>query len=548
MLSAGPLAPFQPFGATRTATDDYGNTIAQAALITLSTTGTGAQSGKIETAGDVDVFSFVAPVSGTMTIRQQAARVNTSLSAYSVTEQLLASSNANPRTGGIQITVTAGSTYYVKMAASGRGTGSYAIQFVTTPAVTDDYGNTMAQATALSLSESGSGVQSGKIEKAGDVDVFSIVAPVTGTMTIQQAAATGSKLDSVVYVYSSSGQLLAQNDNSGASRNSLVEFDVVAGSTYYVKAAARGTSTGAYNLQLSTEAATTTTPSEDGFQIDVTITGMTDAEEAIVEQAVTRWEQIIVGDLPDVTYRGQAIDDVQIAISGITIDGSGSVLGQSSVTAVRSDSCLPCAGYIQLDTADVATMLSNGSLLGVLEHEIAHVLGFGVIWSELGLLTGSNTSNPGFTGANAVAEYNSIFGTSASAVPVEADGGSGTALSHWDESVFDNELMTGWYNSGETNALSRITVASMADLGYQVNMAAADSYTAPTSTSTTSVVTTSSIALTPSVRLSAAIATSKAALNQSSISANLFASTAQNDQSRAVDLILKSTAAISRGI
>ena len=39
-----------------------------------------------------------------------------------------------------------------------------------------------------------------------------------------------------------------------------------------------------------------------------------------------------------------------------------------------------------------------------------------------------------------------------------------------------NELMTGWYNSGQTNPISRITVASLADLGYQVNMNAAQSY------------------------------------------------------------------------
>lgn len=64
---------------------------------------------------------------------------------------------------------------------------------------------------------------------------------------------------------------------------------------------------------------------------------------------------------------------------------------------------------------------------------------------------------------------------------MEADGGSGTALSHWEESVFANELMTGWYNSGQTNPISRITVASLADLGYEVNMDAAESYTVTTS-------------------------------------------------------------------
>jgi hypothetical protein len=170
---------------------------------------------------------------------------------------------------------------------------------------------------------------------------------------------------------------------------------------------------------------------------------------------------------------------LRLSITGVNIDGVGGVLGQSTATAVRASSGLPYLGYIQLDTADVASMQSDGSLLGVLEHEMAHVMGFGVIWSDLGLLRGANTSNPTFTGAQATAEYNALFGTHASGVPVEADGGSGTAYSHWDETVFNNELMTGWYNSGQTNPLSRITVASMADLGYTVNLSAADSYTRP---------------------------------------------------------------------
>ncbi|MCX7426681.1 MAG: hypothetical protein NTW96_13780, partial [Planctomycetia bacterium] len=163
--------------------------------------------------------------------------------------------------------------------------------------------------------------------------------------------------------------------------------------------------------------------------------------------------------------------------------------GQQHQIPARTLSCtrLPYLGYIQLDTADVASLESDGSLLAVIEHEIAHLLGFGVIWSDLGLLSGANTSNPGFTGSQAVAAYNAIFGTSVTAVPVEADGGSGTARSHWEESVLDNELMTGWYNSGETNPISRITVASLADLGYQVNMDAADSYTRPSSSSTAAV-------------------------------------------------------------
>ena len=59
---------------------------------------------------------------------------------------------------------------------------------------------------------------------------------------------------------------------------------------------------------------------------------------------------------------------------------------------------------------------------------------------------------------------------------VENTGGAGTADAHWRESVFGNELMTGFVDAG-VNPLSRVTVASMGDLGYTVNLADADPYT-----------------------------------------------------------------------
>ena len=60
-------------------------------------------------------------------------------------------------------------------------------------------------------------------------------------------------------------------------------------------------------------------------------------------------------------------------------------------------------------------------------------------------------------------------------VPLEDAGGSGTAGSHWDEADFapqgaqmSNDLMTGYFASGETTLLSDTTIAAFADLGYAV--------------------------------------------------------------------------------
>jgi hypothetical protein len=131
---------------------------------------------------------------------------------------------------------------------------------------------------------------------------------------------------------------------------------------------------------------------------------------------------------------------------------------------------------MQFDSADMAMMEHNGSLLKVVVHEMAHVLGIGTLWDMMGLLSGTSTNNPVYIGANATAAYNQIFGLNSTSVPVENTGGPGTRLGHWRESIFTNEVMTGWVNSGAM-PISRITIGSMADMGYQVNYAAADVYT-----------------------------------------------------------------------
>ena len=52
-------------------------------------------------------------------------------------------------------------------------------------------------------------------------------------------------------------------------------------------------------------------------------------------------------------------------------------------------------------------------------------------------------------------------------IPVEQDGGSGTAGSHWDEETFGNELMTGYINEGQ-NYFTAMSAASFDDLGYVI--------------------------------------------------------------------------------
>jgi hypothetical protein len=121
-------------------------------------------------------------------------------------------------------------------------------------------------------------------------------------------------------------------------------------------------------------------------------------------------------------------------------------------------------------------------------HEIGHCLGFPTSrgWENNVIPLGSDAPT-NFTGPKAVEQYNLLFGTSAVAagVPIEQDGGDGTAFAHWDDATFGNELMTGALDFTSTNPLSVITVGAFDDMGYDVNYDAAQPYTPPTTTVTT---------------------------------------------------------------
>ncbi len=221
-------------------------------------------------------------------------------------------------------------------------------------------------------------------------------------------------------------------------------------------------------------------PSE-GYDIDVIFVddSFTPDQQEVFEDAASRWEEIITGNVPDVVVPGFGfVDDIAIDASALFIDGPGGILGQAGPTVVRSGSFLPARGIMQFDSADLEFLEDSGLFEDVILHEMAHVIGFGTIWDEKDLLIGAGSSDPRFVGEGATEEYNNIFGVSESGVPVEAEFGPGTALSHWDEDLFGNELMTGFINFGE-NPLSRITAASMGDLDYEVNVDAADPYAPP---------------------------------------------------------------------
>lgn len=178
----------------------------------------------------------------------------------------------------------------------------------------------------------------------------------------------------------------------------------------------------------------------------------------------------------------ESVKGIIIFAQVTAIDGVGSILGSAGPCIVRNGSLLPIVGTMKFDSADMDAMVANGTLNGVVLHEMMHTLGFGTIWGPTlqNEVASPSGTDPRYLGTNGQAAYAALGASDATTgVPVENTGGSGTKGSHWREATFRNELMTGWADGNM--ALSRVTIGALRDFGYDVNPAMADAYTLPAS-------------------------------------------------------------------
>jgi hypothetical protein len=187
----------------------------------------------------------------------------------------------------------------------------------------------------------------------------------------------------------------------------------------------------------------------------------------------------------------ESIDDLIVYAQVAPNDGPGGILGSAGQCYIRDQSELALIGIMNFDSADLQNLLATNRLDAVILHEMLHTVGIGTLWSRKFQVSQPNTPSVAFIGQQAVAGCLFHGGTASNqcgggTVPVEAGGGSGTANVHWRESTsgtgigFNTEMMTGFIEAaGIPMPLSRMSIGSLADIGYTVNLLPYDAYTVP---------------------------------------------------------------------
>lgn len=319
--------------------------------------------------------------------------------------------------------------------------------------------------------------------------------PLPEPLVVRVSDAFGNAVSDATVTFTpaaGSGSVAPEAATSGDGGLASTEWTL--GGTYGEQSVAASIPSGASHTFLARAAAG---DGSGGFSIEF---HFIDPPSAALRQAfetvALRWSELIPGKAdprpvslgPETCGAGsprieRTIDDLLVVVSLQEIDGATGILGQARVCARRSSNQPPLVSRVELDTADIARLEAGGRLEDLLLHEIAHTLGFGSLWVERGLLVNpslpaSRGADTHFRGESAVSAFDAIGGTGypGAKVPVENEsGGPGTRDSHWRNSVFLNELMTGSLSFG-ANPVSRVTLASLADLGYDVDLDGADDF------------------------------------------------------------------------
>lgn len=245
------------------------------------------------------------------------------------------------------------------------------------------------------------------------------------------------------------------------------------------------------------------------FDIElVFLKGGTEEQDDAVKDAAERWESVIARDVFDWDHDAYGrvpagtcgpgspavsdlVDDIRIFVTVDSIDGSGGVAARSGPCWVRPYPLeggegiwlQPTLAALVLDEDDVAEIEEEDLLDAFVTHEMAHALGFAPgLWDRHGLLRDpslpdDSAADTHFDGPRAIAAFDAVGGGGygGAKVPLESGAKPGISDSHWRASVFEDELMTP-YLTGDSQPLSLVTVESFYDIGYEVNLTEADSF------------------------------------------------------------------------
>jgi hypothetical protein len=334
-------------------------------------------------------------------------------------------------------------------------------------------------------------------QSLGNGDLSDAYRFTVGTSGIFTAQLTGLTADADMELISDrnrngqvdAGEVLAFPWERGTKRESMRRF--LASGDYFLRVNAVGSSSTDYALSTNF-----TVAASDPLRFDLQVNfgpgleGLTAPARQAILDAAQYWEDVILYRSDITTTNRLAIDlkGVNLNLTDNSPDTITFAYAQPKLV-FEAGKVKINSGSSTLNTRRLAELNANPTYLkGVMIHEFAHVLGFGGLWQTVNYTAPngvvSKVGNNFVDLPTATYQANSYAGwvyggltgqRTPAAIPLDR-----LSLSHWDEGVFDTEMMTPISELlGVATPVSALTLAALRDLGWQVNMGAAEAYVLP---------------------------------------------------------------------
>lgn len=225
--------------------DDHGNL---PSLATPLTAGAPALQAQLEFEGDRDFFSFPALAGQTFVFKAEGDALQLRVLGVDGETVLLSSSSFSSEPTRIVFKAPEDGTFFVRVLSSFGEIETYRLSL--TGPVSDDHGNTAAEATLLTQ---GAPPTAGVFEIGGDVDFFAFDA-TAGESVVLETSSLGSGADTVMDLFGTNGTtLLVSDDDSGGDLASRIVFTPPSTGRFFLRVRHFSSAgTGTYNIAVHT--------------------------------------------------------------------------------------------------------------------------------------------------------------------------------------------------------------------------------------------------------------------------------------------------------
>jgi Bacterial pre-peptidase C-terminal domain len=271
------------------------------------------------------------------------------------------------------------------------------------------------------------------------------------------------------------GEVLAWQWERGTGSESIRKF--VGAGNYLLQVMSYNNQTANYNVSTNfTNAASDDRQFSIRLNYGTGLGSVSDSVRGAIAQAAKIWENVISYS----SFNGSHTLDVEV-IGESNPDNWYAAATNKLGIPDKTNKWMPTTGRVRINTSYANTFNDNPEYLtAILTHEFAHVLGIGTLWENNGRNLIDAKSDSYASDSYAGLAYGDLTGTfSPTAIPLSKDkDATGKSIyGHWSESVFGDELLTPEAEgAGVRIPLSQVTIASLRDIGWNVNYGAAEAF------------------------------------------------------------------------